>query len=742
MARKTPAEMISCLYVLTRRMGAAPAAIRQFLEQDYGDSELILIDDAGVSGLLEAPETERVRLLQLPRGMSYDEKLRYAGENAAGAVLCEWAPGVFHAPERLRAQRKATRRASVLDTAPGTRMWRKGAFDAKPKLVAGGELFRAGEVAREGGPPLVSCVLPTRNRRWAVPLALRWFLAQDYPAKELIVVDDGEMAVEDLVRGHEEVRYVRVNGRMTVGAKRNLGCLHARGEYVAHWDDDDWVAPWRLSYQVGELEATGAELCGVEQMLYWEPLRGRAYRYVYPANEKRWVAGGSFVYRHSTWERLPFPDLNVGEDNAFVWGLPEASVLPLADFDFYVALLHAGNTSLKLIEPTRWAPADAQGIVRMLGPDAGRYVEALRELEGPRAAGARDSYLPPEAPLRPGASKEPPQFPDVRVEPFTVAMEEHLRLPEFAALRAAAEVGGTLGWEIPYAMFQARLSDEMRALDCSAELTGLGEAIAELYPRVAYTHWPPVTAPRTEGGPVYDRVFCLRTLEGLEPAGREEWMGAMAALLRPGGRMVCTVDARAGLGAEELAALAGRHGMEALGEAPRGRDEGLVGAVFTRGPEAGVCREEGGAGAFELEHAGDHAGGAGRAGDGGENAGADGAPGRDLRGGQRVDGRGGRGAAGAGGGVGDRAPGGAERGECGEFAGAEPDDRRGAGDGGGLPVFLRRGYRAGAVFDVRDAAVHGGDGGAAGVFRGVEFSVHARPGADDGVFVQPGWMPD
>ena len=37
-----------------------------------------------------------------------------------------------------------------------------------------------------------------------------------------------------------------------------------------------------------------------------------------------------------------------------------------------------------------------------------------------------------------------------------------------------------------------------------------------------------------------------------------------------------------------MAALAGRHGMRALGEAPRGRDEGWVGAVFTRGPEAGV----------------------------------------------------------------------------------------------------------------------------------------------------------
>jgi glycosyltransferase involved in cell wall biosynthesis len=40
--------------------------------------------------------------------------------------------------------------------------------------------------------PSVSCIVPTANRRRFVPHAIRYFLAEDYPNKELIIVGDGE----------------------------------------------------------------------------------------------------------------------------------------------------------------------------------------------------------------------------------------------------------------------------------------------------------------------------------------------------------------------------------------------------------------------------------------------------------------------------------------------------------------------------------------------------------------------
>ena len=41
-------------------------------------------------------------------------------------------------------------------------------------------------------PPLVSVVLPTRDRPRLLPLALEWYRRQTYANRELVVVDDGE----------------------------------------------------------------------------------------------------------------------------------------------------------------------------------------------------------------------------------------------------------------------------------------------------------------------------------------------------------------------------------------------------------------------------------------------------------------------------------------------------------------------------------------------------------------------
>lgn len=39
------------------------------------------------------------------------------------------------------------------------------------------------------GENLVSCIMPTYNRRAPVPRAIRYFLRQDYPKRELILLD-------------------------------------------------------------------------------------------------------------------------------------------------------------------------------------------------------------------------------------------------------------------------------------------------------------------------------------------------------------------------------------------------------------------------------------------------------------------------------------------------------------------------------------------------------------------------
>jgi glycosyltransferase involved in cell wall biosynthesis len=55
--------------------------------------------------------------------------------------------------------------------------------------------------------PLASCIMPTYNRRHFVPQAIKYFLRQDYPHKELIILDDGTDKIRDLVLDFPEMQY-------------------------------------------------------------------------------------------------------------------------------------------------------------------------------------------------------------------------------------------------------------------------------------------------------------------------------------------------------------------------------------------------------------------------------------------------------------------------------------------------------------------------------------------------------
>src|SRR5215216_1851754 len=128
-----------------------------------------------------------------------------------------------------------------------------------------------------GESPLVSCIMPTRNRRSLVGQAIAYFLRQDYQRKELIVVDDGDDCIDDLVPADPRVRYIRLERRTPLGAKRNRACAASRGELIAHWDDDDWIAPDRLSVQVSALLEANAIATGVRDLLYYRIHAGEAW---------------------------------------------------------------------------------------------------------------------------------------------------------------------------------------------------------------------------------------------------------------------------------------------------------------------------------------------------------------------------------------------------------------------------------------------------------------------------------
>ena len=215
----------------------------------------------------------------------------------------------------------------------------------------------------------VSCIMPTADRRRFVSQAISYFRAQDYPNKELLVLDDGDQNIAELACDDPQIRYLRLEQKTALGAKRNLACKEARGDIIVHWDDDDWMASWRLSYQVRALTESGAAVCGLDKLYFYEPGRDQSWQYVYPDRARFWVAGATLCYLKSFWRENPFPNINVGEDTRFVWGGGARKMITLPDASFYVAMIHPGNTSRKRTSDPRYRPVASEQIRQMMGAD-------------------------------------------------------------------------------------------------------------------------------------------------------------------------------------------------------------------------------------------------------------------------------------------------------------------------------------------------------------------------------------
>jgi len=202
--------------------------------------------------------------------------------------------------------------------------------------------------------------------------AVASFNAQTYENKKLLIWDTGELN-DDF---DDEVRVYHIpapqNGR-TIGALRNdaLG-FWTEYDIAVTWDSDDWSHPNRIAEQVAHLQASGADVVGYNELLFWRTRimiddrsmpdgYGEAWLYKHRTN----APGTSLCYWRKTWERKPFPDLpkpsrGDGEDWHWLKGLNVATVPcframdgaqlagePKEDIECeprLIASIHGGNT--------------------------------------------------------------------------------------------------------------------------------------------------------------------------------------------------------------------------------------------------------------------------------------------------------------------------------------------------------------------------------------------------------------
>jgi glycosyltransferase involved in cell wall biosynthesis len=101
--------------------------------------------------------------------------------------------------------------------------------------------------------PVVSVVIPTRNRPALLVRAVKRALAQTLAEIEIVVVIDGpDDATADAVAAMGDHRVSMIALPRTVGGAeaRNIGIRKSRGEFIALLDDDDEWCPDKLTRQI------------------------------------------------------------------------------------------------------------------------------------------------------------------------------------------------------------------------------------------------------------------------------------------------------------------------------------------------------------------------------------------------------------------------------------------------------------------------------------------------------------
>jgi len=181
----------------------------------------------------------------------------------------------------------------------------------------------------------VLVVIPTHNRASMLAEAIESVLSQDYPAKKIVVVDDGsEDETPALCRGYVERRLIEYVSKANGGcaSARNMGLQYIDGStaYVCFLDSDDRQLPHFLDGAVALLESRPeADFCYADSVIYDEDTgRERLQRIAASGDPGRFAIehfltneakSGSILYRTATVRQRRFrEDLRYNEDSEFL----------------------------------------------------------------------------------------------------------------------------------------------------------------------------------------------------------------------------------------------------------------------------------------------------------------------------------------------------------------------------------------------------------------------------------------
>lgn len=121
--------------------------------------------------------------------------------------------------------------------------------------------------------PLVSIIIPTYNRKYALGELLESLTRQTVQEFEVIVINDHGEPVDQLKENFSELQLKFINLKVNKGHvhARNEGISHAEGEFIMLCDDDDHVTSNHTEKMLEEIKDADLVYSDVEMVEYkWE----------------------------------------------------------------------------------------------------------------------------------------------------------------------------------------------------------------------------------------------------------------------------------------------------------------------------------------------------------------------------------------------------------------------------------------------------------------------------------------
>lgn len=214
--------------------------------------------------------------------------------------------------------------------------------------------------------PLVSIIMPTRNRSEFIIQTVDSVLEQDFRDFELIIINDGSKDnTEDVVKNIEDPRIVYISNKENLGVTKTLnkGIAIARGKYIARIDDQDrWVSKDKLKKQVDFLEKNSPYVLVGTGVIFVSLDNKELFRYLKPKTDteirENMLLGNCFVHTSVVFRKDKFLEVggydeqfHVGQDYCLWLKLgKKGKMFNFSSYDVVAVFDKGGISSVRKIE--------------------------------------------------------------------------------------------------------------------------------------------------------------------------------------------------------------------------------------------------------------------------------------------------------------------------------------------------------------------------------------------------------